>query len=89
MQQANQTQSIAIFIQEGGEEEVVKLTLEGFKDVVLCLTVQQARAIASHLIQCAHRIEVKYSLKKAKIKATQSAVERTGMPPITLALQKA
>ncbi len=89
MQQANQTQRIAIFIQEGGEEEGVKLTLEGFKDVALCLSVRQARALASDLIQHAHRIEVKHSLKKAKITATQSAVERTGMPPITLALQQA
>lgn len=73
MQQMNQAQGVAIFIQEGGEEESVKLTLEGFKDVALYLSVQQARAFATDLIQQAHRIEVKNSLKKAKIKATQSA----------------
>lgn len=79
MLQANQTQGVGLIIQEGGEEESVKLILEGFKDVALCLSVQQARAFASDLIQHAHRIEVKHSLKRAKIKATQSAVERTGM----------
>lgn len=89
MQQANQAQRVALFIQEGGEEESVKLMLEGFKDGVLCLSVQQARAFASDLIQHAHRIEVKNSLKKAKIKATQPAVERTGMPRIIPALLQA
>lgn len=89
MQQANQLQGVGLIIQEGGEEEGVKLTLEGFKDVALCLSVQQARAFASDLIQHAHRIEVKRSLKKAKIKATQSAVERTGMSLIISALQQA
>ncbi len=79
MQQANQTQSVGLIIQESGEEEGVKLTLEGFKDVALCLSVQQARAFASDLIQHAHRIEVKRSLKKAKIKASQSAMERSGL----------
>ncbi len=89
MQQANQAQRVALFIQEGGEEESVKLMLEGFQDGVLCLSVQQARAFASDLIQHAHRIEVKNSLKKAKIKATQPAVERTGMPSIIPALLQA
>lgn len=89
MQQANQLQDVGLSIQEGGEEEGVKLTLEGFKDVALCLSAQQARAFASDLIQHAHRIEVKRSLKKAKIKATQSGVERTGMSSITSVLQQA
>ena len=83
MQQANHTQRVAVSIQEG-EEEVVKLTLAGFKDVVLCLSVQQARAFASDLILHTHRIEVKNSLKKSKIKATQSALECTGSPLIPL-----
>ena len=89
MQQANQAQRVALFIQEGGEEDLVQLMLEGFKDGALCLSVQQARAFASDLIQHAHRIEVKNSLKKAKIKATQPAVERTGMPSIIPALLQA
>lgn len=83
MQQANHAPRAAVSIQEG-EGEVVKLTLADFKDVVLCLSVQQARAFASDLILHTHRIEVKNSLKKAKIKATQSAVERTGTPLILL-----
>lgn len=79
MQQANQIQGVGLIIQNGGEEEGVKLTLAGFQGGALCLSVQQARAFASDLIQHAHRIEVKNSLKKAKIKASQSVVERTGM----------
>ncbi|MBT9613389.1 MAG: hypothetical protein IV108_09010 [Burkholderiales bacterium] len=89
MQQANQAQSFGLIIQEGEEEVSVKLTLEGFKDVALCLSVQQARAFASDLIQLAHRIEVKRSLKMAKIKATQSTVERAGMPLILSVSQQA
>jgi hypothetical protein len=89
MRQANKTQSIVIFIQEGGEEEGIKLTLESFKDEALYLSVRQARAFAGDLIQHAHRIEVKHSLKKAKIKTTQPAVEPTGMPLIISALQQA
>ena len=89
MQQTNQAQRVATFIQEGGEEESVKLTLEGLNDVELCLSVQQARTFASALIQHAHRIEVKASLKKAKIKATQSFVERTRMPLAISAPQQA
>lgn len=89
MQQANQAQSVGLIIQEGGEEEGVKLTVQGFKEVALYLSVQQARAFASDLIQHAHRIEVKHSLKKAKIKAAQSAMERTGMPLTRSALQQA
>lgn len=89
MQQANQAPSVGLIIQEGKEEEGVKLTLEGFKDVALCLSVQQARAFATDLIQQAHRIEVKHSLKKAKIKATLSAVERTGTPLILSVSQQA
>ena len=89
MQQTNQVQRVATFIQEGEEEGLVKLTLEGCKDVALCLSVQQARTFANALIQHAHRIEVKRSMKKAKIKASQSAVERTGMPLVTSAPQQA
>ena len=73
MQQADQTQSVGLFIQvSGGEEVGVKLTLDGFKDVALCLSVRQARAFASDLIQHAHRIEVKNSLKKHNSKQLSS-----------------
>ena len=89
MQQANQTQRIAISTHESGEEEGIMLTLEGFKDVALCLSVRQARAFAGDLIQQTHRIEVKNSLKKAKTKAIQAAVEASGMPLIFAAPQRA
>ena len=69
MLQTNQAPGFGLIIQESGEG--VTLTLAGFKDVALCLSVQEARTFASDLIQHAHRIEVKRSLKKAVVRASQ------------------
>lgn len=77
MLQTNQAPGFGLISQESGEG--VTLTLAGFKDVALCLSVQEARTFASDLIQHAHRIEVRHSLKKAVARASQPPVERIVM----------
>jgi len=79
MPQTNLTLSVGLIIQEFGAGEGVTLTFAAFKDVALCLSVQEARTFASDLIQHAHRIEVRHSLKKAVVRASQPPVERTVM----------
>ncbi|MBT9613765.1 MAG: hypothetical protein IV108_10940 [Burkholderiales bacterium] len=56
--------------QSGGEEgDCIQVQISGEQNVVLCLTPQQARAMASDLIQTVYRAEVKNSLQTSQRKS--------------------
>lgn len=64
MSQLTQSLNIVIALQECGDQgECVKLRLDG--ETELFLSPEQARKLASELIQTVYRAEVKNSLKKA------------------------
>lgn len=70
MTQINQNLNIAIALQECGEQgDCVKVRL-GESGTDLFLSPEQARKLASELIQTVYRAEVKTSLKKAPTTAS-------------------
>lgn len=79
MQQGDQTTDIGISLHCLGEEgEHIKLVVGDMQNAIFCLSLQQARMLATALIQHVHRAEVSNSMKKAKQQPIQSAMERTG-----------
>jgi hypothetical protein len=50
----------------GEEGDCIQVQISGEQSVVLCLTPQQARAMASDLIQTVYRAEVKNSLQSGQ-----------------------
>ncbi len=65
MLSSSQSMNVVLCIQACEEDHgCVQLTLEGMEDLRFHLTAQQARDIAAHLIQHAHRSDVKASLRQ-------------------------
>ncbi|MDP1682507.1 MAG: hypothetical protein Q8L39_12130 [Burkholderiales bacterium] len=56
----------------GEEGDCIQVQISGEQSVVLCLTPQQARAMASDLIQTVYRAEVKNSLLSSQRRSTGS-----------------
>lgn len=56
----------------GNAEECIEVQISGEQNVVLYLTPQQARAMASDLIQTVYRTEVKNSLQNTQRKSSAS-----------------
>ncbi|MEK6663944.1 MAG: hypothetical protein AABY73_08790 [Pseudomonadota bacterium] len=56
----------------GEEGDCIQVQISGEQSVVLCLTPQQARAMASDLIQTVYRAEVKNSLQSSQRRSTVS-----------------
>lgn len=78
MQQENIT---SITLQGPEEEDQYIKLIEGNKqNQALRLNLQQARKLASELIQLVHQAEVRNNLKRNKQKVIQPAVERIGTP---------
>lgn len=76
MAQTPQDLKFTITPQSCGEAgDCIQLQISGEQSVVLCLTPQQARAMASDLIQTVYRAEVKNSLLGNQRK---SATSKTG-----------
>ena len=71
MLQAIQINNFGFSIQEGGEEEGIKLTVDGIQDRPLRLSPQQARTLACDLIQYAYRAETIQGLKKVRQSTAQ------------------
>ncbi len=60
--------NVVLCIQACEEEDgCVQFTLEGIDDLRFHLSAQQARDIAAHLIQHAHRSDVKASLRQKSL----------------------
>lgn len=79
MQQEDQTTSIGISLHCSGEEGGhIKLVVGDMQNGIFHLSLQQARMLATALIQHVHRADVSNSMKKAKQQPIQSAMERTG-----------
>ncbi len=79
MQQGDQTTNFGISLHCPGEEgEHIKLVVGNMQNAIFHLSLQQARMLATALIQHVHRADVSNSMKKAKQKPIQSAMERTG-----------
>lgn len=71
MLSSSQSMNVVLCIQACEEDHgCVQLTLEGMEDLRFHLTAQQARDIAAHLIQHAHRSDVKASLRQKGAKDT-------------------
>lgn len=63
MSQMTQEVKFSVAPQSCGEEgDCIQVNISGEQSVALCLTPQQARALASDLIQTVYRAEVKNSL---------------------------
>ena len=79
MEQENIREKIDITLHNPGEEgELIKLVVGDAQNAIFCLSLQQARTLATALIQQVHHAEVRNSVKNARQKSTQSAKERTG-----------
>lgn len=66
--------NIEVSLAEAGREgECVKIAFSAAPDQVLSLTPQQARALASELIQTVYKAEVKTSLQRNKRQVAPAA----------------
>ena len=68
---SGKSMNVVLCIQACEEEEgCVQFTLEGIEDLRFHLSAQQARDIAAHLIQHAHRSDVRTSLRQQSLLAS-------------------
>lgn len=67
----------------GEEGDCIQVQISGEQSMVLCLTPQQARTIASDLIQTVYRAEVKNSLlsgqHRSNVSNTETAADNYSM----------
>lgn len=59
----------------GEEGDCIQVQISGEQSLVLCLTPQQARALASDLIQTVYRAEVKNSLQSNQHRSIASKTD--------------
>lgn len=90
MQLVGKTISIdTIFSSAGEEGEHIKLIVGDKQNAVFHLGLQQARSLATTLIQQVHRAEVKSRMKKTKQAQGLSSLERSGATVLVPAAQQA
>ena len=73
----------------GEEGEHIKLIVGDQQNAVFHLSLQQARSLATTLIQQVHRAEVKSSMKKNRQEQNPSSLERGGATVLVPASQQA
>ena len=77
------------FSSNGEEGEHIKLVVGDQQNAVFHLSLQQARSLATTLIQHVHRAEVKSSMKKIKQEQDPSSLERGDATVLVPASQQA
>ena len=77
------------FSSTGEEGEHIKLIVGDQQNAVFHLSLQQARSLATTLIQQVHRAEVTSSMKKTKLEQNPSSLERSSATVLVPASQQA
>ena len=90
MQLVDTTINIDTTFSSAGEEgEHIKLIVGDQQNAVFHLSLQQARSLATTLIQYVHRAEVKSSMKKTRQGQGPSSLERGGATVLVPTSQQA
>ena len=90
MQLVDTTINIDTTFSSAGEEgEHIKLIVGDQQNAVFHLSLQQARSLATTLIQYVHRAEVKSSMKKTRQEQGPSSLERGGATVLVPTSQQA